>query len=659
MSSNFFQNVSHNDLANAIRFLAIDAVESAKSGHPGMPMGVADIATVLFKDFLKFNPQDPDWANRDRFILSAGHGSMLLYALLHLTGYADFDLEQIKNFRGWGYRTAGHPEYGHGKGIETTTGPLGQGLATAVGFALGERMAHARFGDDAVNHYTYVIAGDGDLMEGVSHEAIGLAGHLNLSKLIVLFDDNEITIDGDTGKSFTGCHLKRFEASGWNACRIDGHNPLEIYDAIAKAQKSDKPTLIACRTVIGKGSPNKQNTAGVHGSPLGETEIALVRTAFDWHYPPFQIPDNIRNAWLEIGSKGQALQKAWEHNKNVPDLKKFLKAALPETVAQAVDTYKAEFANNPINPATRVASQNILEIINPLCPNLIGGSADLTGSNNTKTKHLNAVTKTSFDERYLHYGIREFGMAAAMNGLALYGGFMPYGGTFLVFSDYSRPAIRLAALMGIGVIHVLTHDSIGLGEDGPTHQPIEHLASLRAIPNLAVFRPCDSVETAECWLLSLENKTMPSILALTRQGLKAQRTMYTPENLSAKGAYILHEAIAPHMVTLYASGSEVEIIAQARLSLEAKNIGTRVVSVPCFELFFKQSQSYQSEILQGEIRIAVEAGCSMGWEHFTSHKNAFIGMNSFGASAPAEILYKKFGITVDAVIAKVTDYLCV
>lgn len=646
-------DVTHNDLANAIRFLAIDAVEAAKSGHPGMPMGAADIATVLFKDFLKFNPQDPDWANRDRFILSAGHGSMLLYALLHLTGYPDFDLEQIKNFRQWGYRTAGHPEYGHGKGIETTTGPLGQGLATAVGMALGERMANARFGDDAVNHYTYVIAGDGDLMEGVSHEAIQLAGHLKLSKLIVLFDDNEITIDGNTDKSFTGCHLQRFESSGWNAWRIDGHNPQEIHVALTKAQQSDKPCLIACRTIIGKGSPNKQNTAGVHGSPLGASEIDIVRKAFDWNYAPFEIPENIKQAWLEIGKKSAVTQKNWEKSSYVPALKQFLSAELPNVIAKAVNDFKVEFAKTPSNPATRVASQNILEVINPLCDNIIGGSADLTGSNNTKTKTLNPLTKDNFSERYIHYGVREFGMAAAMNGLALYGGFIPYGGTFLVFSDYSRPAIRLAALMGIRVIHVLTHDSIGLGEDGPTHQPVEHLASLRAIPNLNVFRPCDSVETAECWLLGLEHRTTPSVLALTRQGLQAQRTKFISENMCAKGAYILHEAIAPHQVTLYASGSEVEIITQARTELEAQNIGTRIVSVPCFELFFKQPQSYQNEILKGNIRIACEAASPMGWEAFTCSKDAFIGMHSFGASAPAERLYKEFHITAQAVIDKV------
>ncbi|MFT6084038.1 MAG: transketolase [Alphaproteobacteria bacterium] len=646
-------SVTHTDLANAIRFLSIDAVEAAKSGHPGMPMGAADMATVLFRDFLQFNPQDPDWANRDRFVLSAGHGSMLLYSLLHLTGYADFDLDQIKSFRQWGSRTAGHPEYGHGKGIETTTGPLGQGLATAVGLALGERMANARFGDDAINHYTYVVAGDGDLMEGVSHEAIQLAGHLNLSKLIVLFDDNEITIDGDTGKSFTGCHLKRFEAANWNAWRIDGHDPQAIHDAIAKAKTSDKPCLIACRTIIGKGAPNKQNSAGIHGAPLGAAEIDLVRKAFDWPHAPFEIPQNIHNAWLEIGKKGIDTQKNWQQSVDVPALTQFLSADIPQSVHNAINAYKQELADNPIHPATRVASQNVLEIINPLCHHMIGGSADLTGSNNTKTKKSTAVTKTSFDADYIHYGVREFGMAAAMNGLAIYGGFVPYGGTFLVFSDYSRPAIRLAALMGIRVIHVLTHDSIGLGEDGPTHQPVEHIASLRSIPNLAVFRPCDSVETAECWIAAIDNKSMPSALALTRQGLKAQRTTHTSENLCLKGAYILHEANASHQVTLYASGSEVEIAAAARETLEAQNIGTRIVSVPCFELFFKQSEAYQASILKGDIRIAIEAGCIMGWEHFISDKNAFVGMHSFGASAPAKTLYKEFGITADAIIEKV------
>lgn len=651
------QSVPHTSLANAIRFLSIDAVEAAKSGHPGMPMGAADMATVLFRDFLRFNPQDPDWANRDRFVLSAGHGSMLLYSLLHLTGYADFDLDQLKNFRQFGYRTAGHPEYGHGKGIETTTGPLGQGLATAVGMALGERMANARFGDNVINHHTYVIAGDGDLMEGVSHEAIQLAGHLKLSKLIVLFDDNEITIDGDTGKSFTGCHLKRFEAAGWDAWRIDGHDPEAIHNAIAKAHKADKPCLIACRTIIGKGAPNKQNTAGIHGAPLGAEEIALVRKAFDWPHAPFEIPEDIKNAWLEIGAKGKKLQEEWSKSNKVSDLQAFLKADVSKLIAKAVEDYKLQLTEAPKDVATRVASQNVLEVINPICEHLIGGSADLTGSNNTKTKTLEPVTKDNFNGRYIHYGVREFGMAAAMNGLALYGGFVPYGGTFLVFSDYSRPAIRLGALMGLNVIHVLTHDSIGLGEDGPTHQPIEHLASLRAMPNVAVLRPCDSVETAEAWQAAIADVKTPSVLALTRQALKMQRTTHIAENMVKKGAYILHEAQAPHKVTLYASGSEVEIIAEARLQLEAQNIGTRVISVPCFEYFDQQPDEYHQEILKGDVRIAVEAASIMGWHNFISSPNAFIGMDNFGASAPAKTLYKEFGITSEAVIDLVTQKL--
>jgi len=645
--------VSHTDLANAIRFLSIDAVEAAKSGHPGMPMGAADIATVLFRDFLSFNPQDPDWANRDRFVLSAGHGSMLLYALLHLTGYQDFDSDQVKNFRQWGARTAGHPEYGHGKGIEVTTGPLGQGLATAVGLALGERMANARLADNTIDHFTYVIAGDGDLMEGVSHEAIQLAGHLNLSKLIVLFDDNEITIDGGTDKSFTGCHLKRFEAAGWDAWRIDGHDPEAIHNAIAKAQTTDKPCLIACRTIIGKGAPNKQNSAGIHGAPLGAEEIALVREAFNWPYAPFEIPEHIQKAWLNIGLKGQVTQENWTKKANLEALKTFADKNIPQSVSQAINDYKKQLSDNPIAPATRVASQNTLEIINALCPSMIGGSADLTGSNNTKTKKAQAVTKAHYAGDYIHYGVREFAMAAAMNGLALYGGFIPYGGTFLVFSDYSRPAIRLAALMNLRVIHVLTHDSIGLGEDGPTHQPIEHLASLRAMPNVNVFRPCDSTETAECWLAAIENQQTPSALALTRQGLKPQRSAYTTENLSQKGAYILHEAVATHQVTLYASGSEVEIAARARETLEEQNIGTRIVSVPCMDLFHKQPIAYQESLLQGKIRIAIEAGCILGWEGFISDRDAFVGMHGFGASAPAKILYQQFNITDQAIIEKV------
>ena len=648
--------ISHQSLSNAIRFLAIDAVEKAKSGHPGMPMGTADIATVLFKDFLNFDPTCPDWVNRDRFILSAGHGSMLLYALLHLTGYEDFSLEEIKNFRSLDSRTAGHPEYGHGRGIETTTGPLGQGLATAVGIALGEKMAHARFGD-AINHYTYVIASDGDLMEGVSHEAIGLAGHLKLNKLIVLFDDNDITIDGSIGNSFTGCNLKRFEASGWNAFRIDGHNPQAIHDAIATAKTSDKPTLIACKTIIGKGSPNKQNSAGVHGSPLGTDETKLVRQGFDWNYAPFDIPQDICDAWLEIGKKGKETRASWlkDYADTINIIENFMKADIPQSVYDAVNDYKKNISTNKPNLATRIASQQALEVINPLFENMIGGSADLTGSNNTKTKGLNSLTGQDYSGRYIHYGIREHGMVACMNGLALYGGFVPYGGTFLVFADYSRPALRLSALMNIRTIHVLTHDSIGLGEDGPTHQPVEHLASLRAIPNMLVFRPADAVETAEAWLCAMEQTTSPSVLALTRQGLATLRLEHTEDNLVARGGYILREAVGDHQITLFATGSEVEIAVKAYNKLTEEGIGVRVISMPSMELFDRQPKQYRDDIMSGKIRIAVEAAGKMPWHRFISDEDAFVGMNSFGASAPYEKLYEKFGITVENIVEKVKE----
>ena len=651
-------NISHDQLANAIRFLAIDAVEQAKSGHPGMPMGAADMATVLFKDFLKFDPENPNWANRDRFVLSAGHGSMLLYSLLHLTGYKDFSLDQLKNFRQWGALTAGHPEYGHGAGIETTTGPLGQGLATAVGIALGEKMAGARFGD-AINHYTYVIAGDGDLMEGVSHEAIGLAGHLKLNKLIVLFDDNNITIDGDTSTSFTGDHLMRFKASGWNTDQIDGHNPDEIRAAISKAQGSDKPTLIACKTIIGKGAPNKQNSAGIHGAPLGADEIALTRAAYNWNYAPFEVPSDIQNAWKEISQNAAKARVLWDEKfaSDKVKIEKFIACDLTQELSEAINTHKEKLAADAPKLATRVASQKALEIINPILEQMIGGSADLTGSNNTKTPTLNAVTKDDYSGRYLHYGIREFGMAAAMNGLALWGGFVPYGGTFLVFSDYSRPALRLAALMNLRVIHVLTHDSIGLGEDGPTHQPVEHIASLRAMPNITTFRPADAVETAEAWQAAIENISGPSCMALTRQGLRTLRTAHTNENLVSKGAYILRKAKNDHKVTLFASGSEVEIIVDAAEILEAEGVGVNVVSVPAMELFFKQSREYQEDILSGDVRVACEAAIKQGWEGFISDNDAFVGMNGFGASAPYQTLYKEFGITADSVVAKVKERL--
>ncbi|MCP1334881.1 transketolase [Futiania mangrovi] len=645
----------HTPLANALRALSMDAVEAAKSGHPGMPMGMADVATVLFRQFLKFDPKRPDWADRDRFVLSAGHGSMLLYSLLHLTGYEDFPLEQLKNFRQLGSRTAGHPEYGHGAGIETTTGPLGQGIATAVGMALGERMMNARFGDALVDHHTYVIAGDGDLMEGVSHEAIGLAGHLKLGKLIVLFDDNQISIDGPTKLAVTGDMLARFEAAGWETDEVDGHDPEAVAAAIARARTSPLPSLIACKTVIGYGAPNKKGTAGVHGSPLGADEIAAARKELNWPYPPFEIPEEIRATWTAIGAKGAAVRKAWEDRLAASGARAafeaLLSGALPAELSTAIAAHKKALSETAPAMATRVASQKALEVINPIVTATVGGSADLTGSNNTLTKGMEIVSPENYGGRYIHYGVREHGMAACMNGLALHGGFIPYGGTFLVFSDYSRPAIRLAALMGLRVVHVLTHDSIGLGEDGPTHQPVEHMAALRAIPNLLVFRPADAVETAECWELALQATSTPSALALTRQNLPTLRTEHTDENLSAKGAYVLREAEGgAARVTLLATGSEVEIAVAARDMLQADGVPTRVVSMPSWELFAQQDEAYRTATVDpATVRIAVEAACPLGWARWTGENGAFIGMEGFGASAPYKVLYEHFGITAENV----------
>ena len=645
----------HTLLANALRALSMDAVEAAKSGHPGMPMGMADVATVLFRQFLKFDPKRPGWADRDRFVLSAGHGSMLLYSLLHLTGYEDFPLEQLKNFRQLGSRTAGHPEYGHGAGIETTTGPLGQGIATAVGMALGERMMNARFGDALVDHHTYVIAGDGDLMEGVSHEAIGLAGHLKLGKLIVLFDDNQISIDGPTKLAVTGDMLARFEAAGWETDEVDGHDPEAVAAAIARARTSPLPSLIACKTVIGYGAPNKKGTAGVHGSPLGADEIAAARKELNWPYPPFEIPEEIRATWTAIGAKGAAVRKAWEDRLAASDARAefeaLLSGALPAELSTAIAAHKKALSETAPAMATRVASQKALEVINPIVTATVGGSADLTGSNNTLTKGMEIVSPENYGGRYIHYGVREHGMAACMNGLALHGGFIPYGGTFLVFSDYSRPAIRLAALMGLRVVHVLTHDSIGLGEDGPTHQPVEHMAALRSIPNLLVFRPADAVETAECWELALKAASTPSALALTRQNLPTLRTEHTDENLSAKGAYVLREAEGgAARVTLLATGSEVEIAVAARDMLQADGVPTRVVSMPSWELFAQQDEAYRTATVDpATVRIAVEAAGPLGWARWTGETGAFVGMDGFGASAPYKDLYRHFGITAENV----------
>ncbi|MBI1210495.1 MAG: transketolase [Alphaproteobacteria bacterium] len=650
-------SVGHRDLANAIRALSIDAVEKAASGHPGMPMGMADTATVLFTRFLKFDPSEPKWPDRDRFVLSAGHGSMLLYSLLHLTGYSDITIEDIKNFRQLGSPCAGHPEYGHGAGVETTTGPLGQGIATAVGMALGERILAARFGDDLVDHYTYVIASDGDLMEGISHEAISLAGHLRLSRLIVLFDDNGISIDGPTSLTESGDQVARFEAAGWSASRVDGHDPEAVAAAIESAKASDRPSLIACRTIIGYGAPKKQGTASAHGSALGAEEAAAAKAALGWSYPPFEIPAHIRSAWLEFGKRGKPEREQWQRRlvNTSPDVQAGFKRAiageLPAELGAALSSYRKALTEKPVKVATRKASEMALEVVNANVAETIGGSADLTGSNNTRTKGMEAIEANDFRGRFIHYGVREHGMAAAMNGLALHGGIIPYSGTFLVFSDYCRPSIRLAALMGQRVIHVMTHDSIGLGEDGPTHQPVEHLSALRAIPNLNVFRPADAVETAECWEIALRNTKTPSVMALSRQNLAQVRLTHSEQNLSAKGAYVLEPANGKAQVTLIATGSEVEIAVQAKKLLETEGIATTLVSMPCMDLFEQQDPAYRISVIDPtSVRVAVEAGISMSWDRWIGDNGAFIGMTTFGASAPYQILYKHFGITPENIV---------
>ena len=647
--------VSHPEMANAIRFLAIDAVEKAKSGHPGMPMGMADVATVLFSRFLKFDPADPAWPDRDRFVLSAGHGSMLLYALLHLTGYEGVTSDELKAFRQWGSKTPGHPEYGHTPGVETTTGPLGQGIATAVGMALAERLLNARFGNDFVDHYTYVIAGDGCLMEGLSHEAISLAGHLRLKKLIVLFDDNQISIDGSTSLSCSDHQLARFRASGWMANRVDGHDPEAIAAAIECARNNDRPSLIACRTVIGFGAPNRQGTEKAHGAPLGAEEIAKTRAALDWPYEPFQIPELVIEQWRKIGARGQATRRNWvERTRRLNAVSRSpfhdaLNRRLPCEYDAAMHQLRDRFGTERPTMATRQASQLVIDAIAEALPNLLGGSADLTHSNLTRAKTQRPVRPDCFEGSYIHYGVREHAMAAAMNGIALHGGFIPYGGTFLTFADYSRPAIRLAALMGIRVIHVMTHDSIGLGEDGPTHQPIEHLASLRAIPNLLVFRPGDAVETAEAWDCALRSDASPSVLCLSRQALPAFRETAASANLVQRGAYVVVEPAGGRDVTLIATGSEVSIALEAAKLLEAVNVYAAVVSAPCFDLFRDQPQEYRTEVLGTVPRIGVEAAIEGDWARWLGDGGEFVGMTGFGASAPAEVLYREFGITAEAV----------
>ena len=648
--------VSHAEMANAIRALAMDAVQQANSGHPGMPMGMADVATVLFTRFLKFDPQNPTWADRDRFVLSAGHGSMLLYALLYLTGYPDMTLDELKRFRQLGAKTAGHPEFGHASGIETTTGPLGQGIANAVGMAMAERLLAAQFGDKVVDHYTYAIAGDGCLMEGISHEAISLAGHLKLNKLIVLFDDNGISIDGPTSLSVSDDQLGRFRASGWAVAQVDGHDPEAVAAAIAAAQTSDRPSLIACRTVIGYGAPTKAGTASTHGSPLGGDEIKGAREKLGWPHAAFEIPDAVLKAWRTAGAAGAAAQKAWQEAfAALPAAQKAewtrrLAGDLPADFDRVMADYKAKLVADKPKWATRKSSQMALEVINPAVPETIGGSADLTGSNNTKTAGLNPVKPDDFSGRYVYYGVREHGMAAAMNGIALHGGLIPYGGTFLVFTDYCRPSMRLSALMEQRVVYVMTHDSIGLGEDGPTHQPVEHLAALRAIPNLLVLRPADAVETAEAWQVALQQKHRPSVLALTRQDLAAVRITDSADNLVSKGGYELLPADGAAKVTLMATGSEIGIAVAARDLLQKDGIPTRVVSMPCFELFDEQDEAYQEKVLgPGTVRIAIEAGIRQGWDRYLGIKGGFVGMSGFGASAPFEQLYRHFGITAEAV----------
>jgi transketolase len=650
------QPADRRDMANAIRALAMDAVEQADSGHPGLPMGMADVATVLFTKFLKFDASEPHWPDRDRFILSAGHGSMLLYSLLYLTGYADMTLDELKRFRQLGSRTAGHPEYGHASGIETTTGPLGQGLGNSVGFAFTERLLAERFGRDIVDHYTYVIAGDGCLMEGVGQEAITLAGHLGLGRLIVLHDDNGISIDGPTSLSTSEDHKKRFAAAGWHVQAVDGHDPDAVTRAIRKARNvTDKPSMIACKTVIGYGAPTKAGTAATHGSPLGKDEVAGARQKLGWNYGPFEIPEPIFTAWRKVGARGKSARRKWTKRHAAmaeadrAEFDRRQKGDIPPVVDESIVAFKAKIAAEKPSWATRKASQEALEVINPVLPDTVGGSADLTGSNNTKTATLKPATRSDHAGRYVYYGIREHAMAAAMSGMALHGGVIPYGGTFLVFTDYCRPSIRLAALMKLRVIYVMTHDSIGLGEDGPTHQPIEHLPALRAIPGLQVMRPADAIETAECWQIALESRHTPSIIALTRQNVPTVRDA-GEGNLCTRGAYIL-AGDGSADARLIASGSEVHLALAARDLLAKDGISASVVSMPSWELFETQDATYRQQVLgaDGTVRVACEAASGFGWERWLGTRGAFVGMKSFGGSGKASDLFKHFGITAEAI----------
>ena len=641
------KKITHHDLANAVRFLSIDAVQKANSGHPGMPMGMADVCTVLFKYFLKFNPQNPNWINRDRFVLSAGHGSMLLYSLLYLTGYKSVSLQDIKNFRQMDSICAGHPEYEKGTGIETTTGPLGQGIANAVGFAISEEILKAKKGKNIFDHKTYVVAGDGCLMEGISHEAFSLAGHLQLKNLIVFFDNNSISIDGPTSLAVSDNYKKRIESYGWNYINIDGHNEKQIFNAIKKAQHAKKPTVIACKTIIGFGSPNKSGKSSVHGSPLGEQEIQLVRKKLNWGHQPFSIPSSILEAWRNIGKKGLQEEERWKKknklkNNSLSNLKK---------LSSIITKAKKNAAQNDKPIATRKSSEDILTLLTNGIPELIGGSADLAGSNNTKTKNQLAIQSGNFKGSYIHYGVREHAMAAIMNGIALHDNLIPYGGTFLIFSDYCKPAIRLSALMKQRVIYVMTHDSIGLGEDGPTHQPIEQLAGLRAIPNLNVFRPADTTETIECWQLAIEQKNTPSVLSLTRQNLTPIRKKYIKENKCSYGAYEVFRTNNKIHLTILASGSEVEIAIEASKKLQQEKIYSKVISVPCQELFELQNKKYKQKILgETKVKISLEAASTLGWKKLTGNEGMEIGINSFGKSAPYKKIYEHFQITSNNVI---------
>lgn len=648
------------DMASAIRFLSADAIEKSKSGHPGMPLGMADVATVLFTKFIKINPKAPHWFDRDRFVLSAGHGSMLIYSLLYLLGYEDIDIEDIKNFRQLGAKTAGHPEYGHLAGIDMTTGPLGQGISSAVGMALAERIIAAKYGEDVCNHYTYVINGDGCLMEGISEEAISLAGHLKLNKLIVLWDNNNITIDGTVDKASSVNQIKRFEACGWNTLEIDGHDFCAIEKVVKKAQKSSKPTLIACKTKIGFGAPTKCGTSKCHGSPLGTEEVAAMRKALDWNYEPFEVPTEILNAWREAGRRSEAEYESWEKRAKAKgkEFNDIIAGKLPKNWDKDLAALKEKAIAEKTKVATRKASQMCLEAIVPNVPEIVGGSADLAASNLTFVDGMKTVTAKDYNGNNIMYGIREHAMGAIMNGLALHGGIIPYGGTFFVFSDYMRPAMRLAALMGIRVIYVLTHDSIGVGEDGPTHQPVEHLASYRAMPNIYTFRPCDVVETAEAWQIAIESEKTPSLLALTRQGLPLLRTS-AEKNLTRKGGYVISDVAKgkKRQATIIATGSEVSMAVEAQKKLREEGIETAVVSMPCTELFDAQDLSYQEEVLGKAPRIAVEAAAKFGWEKYVGLEGDVIGMDGFGASGPAEELYKYFGITVEEVMDAVKNCL--